>query len=94
MIDVWTTRKAVHGHRFSGSRGSFRSVKKHHGGSRLRHTAPVHRHCQVLQLLHHHRKEELCLGHIREHRRHYAVLQTEAQEEGCNGELMYYYKVL
>ncbi|MCJ8747940.1 hypothetical protein PDJAM_G00159190 [Pangasius djambal] len=79
------------GHQFSGGRGS---VCKHHGWSRLRRTAPVHRHCQVLQLLHHHRKEELCLGHICQHRRHYPVLQTEAQEaEGCNSELMYY-KVL
>ncbi|KAG7315822.1 hypothetical protein KOW79_020688 [Hemibagrus wyckioides] len=63
---------------------------QHHGWSRLRHTSPVHRHRQVLQLLHHHRKEELCLGHICQHRCHYPVLQTEAQEgEGCNGELMF-----
>lgn len=30
------------------------------------------------------------LGHVRQHRRHHPVLQTEAQEgEGCNGELTY-----
>lgn len=32
----------------------------------------------------------MCLGHICQHRRHYPVLQTEAQEEGCNGKLMFY----
>ncbi|KAK2817986.1 hypothetical protein Q7C36_021919 [Tachysurus vachellii] len=77
----------LEGHQFSRRRGL---IREHHGWSRLRDT-PIHRHRQVLQLLHHHRKEELCLGHICQHRCHYPVLQTEAQEgEGCNSELMYY----
>ncbi|KAG7485609.1 hypothetical protein JOB18_014315 [Solea senegalensis] len=39
--------------------------------------------CQVLQFVHNHRKEELCLGHICQHSSHSPFLQIEAQETSC-----------
>ncbi|KAL6481581.1 hypothetical protein MHYP_G00096610 [Metynnis hypsauchen] len=61
-----------------------------HGWTRRWNTAPVHWYCQVLQCIHHHRKEELRVGHICQHCCHNPLLQAEAQEaEGCDGELIY-----
>ncbi|KAL7845722.1 hypothetical protein AOLI_G00239140 [Acnodon oligacanthus] len=61
-----------------------------HGWTRRWNTAPVHWYCQVLQCVHHHRKEELRVGHICQHCCHYPLLQAEAQEaEGGDGKLIY-----
>ncbi|CAJ1052670.1 hypothetical protein EPR50_G00013420 [Xyrichtys novacula] len=63
----------------SCAKGPFSS---HHGWTRCRVSAPVHWDRQVLQRLHNHRKEELCLAYVRQHSNHCSFLQIETQETG------------
>ncbi|KAK6300588.1 hypothetical protein J4Q44_G00286860 [Coregonus suidteri] len=60
-----------------------------HGRTRRRNQSPVYWLCQVLQCIHNHRQEELCLAHICKHSHHRPLLQVEAQETGgCHGKVM------
>merc|ERR1712131_418241 len=60
------------------------SININHGWTRRRICTPVHWHCQTLQFIHHRWKEELCIGHLRNHRLHHPLLQIEAQETGSS----------